>query len=372
MLSDTMNQAAFSHASGVFKTFLQEQPEGVSAQFCVRHRGQKVLDLAGSSPATNLISSSTPFLTFSVSKAFSAAAIWHLIDDRIIELDAPVSTYWPAFGQKGKEKATIRHVLLHQAGIPAPHFYRQLITWPSWQLVTHQVARSRAEYPPGTRAAYHLVNFGFILGEVVRRVTGLPIDQYLAKNFFEPMGLNQTWMRIPSSVLNTSPRLVALSSSTRSAAWLFNLPIIRHSLLPAAGLHSTANELSTFFQMLLDDGIYNGKRYLQPETIRYAAQSHYDGFDHYIQGNINWGLGLIMGGGKHGDPDKRKLPHGYGSSAATFSAMGMGTCMVWADRNTNLVTAFTCNGMLGDKDTAQRWARLSNAVWDSLQEHCNN
>ena len=119
--------------------------------------------------------------------------------------------------------------------------------------------------------------------------------------------------------------------------------------------------------MLLSDGEYRGKHFLQPGTTREAARVHYSGYDHFIKTNMNWGLGLIMGSLNQDTPHAPASPHGYGSCGATFSAMGMGTCMVWADRQADLVTAFTCNGMLSYSGTASRWALISNAVWDCLQ-----
>ncbi len=358
--------ADFSPATEQFQNLLKQQPSGFAAQVAVFHQDELRVNLAGTAPDTTSITSDTPFMTFSISKAFTAAAIWKLMEEGKVELEAPVARYWPEFGQKGKETATIRHALLHQAGIPAPHLYKQTILWPSWKLVTRNVAREKALFSPGTQTAYHLVNFGFILGEVVRRVTGVSIDQYLHTTFFEPMQLNHTWMRMPKAELRSSPKLLALPSGSNKHAWLFNLPVIRHALMPASGLHSTALELATFFQMLLNGGTYQGRQYFKPETIALAARSHYDGYDDYLKGNINWGLGLIMGGCTTADIDPMDRSQGYGSSAATFSALGMGTSMVWADRNARLVTAFTCNGMLGDEVSYKRWAAVSNWVWDSI------
>ena len=349
-----------------FNEMLQQQPPKSLAQVAVYQHGKLVVDLAGNTPDSPAASPETPFLAFSVSKAFTAMAVMRLIEEGKLELDAPIAQYWPEFARGGKETATLRHALLHQAGIPAPHLQRQVFTWPFWGLVTRGVANEPALYPPGTQTSYHLVNFGFILGEVVRRVSGQLVDEYLSRNFLEPMGLKNTWMRIPARSLRRSPLLIAGSPEMSTTARLFNLRVIRRSLLPAAGLHSTARELGAFFQMLLDGGEYQGRRYLQPETIDQAAQSYYDGYDTYLKIDINWGLGLIMGGGTHPDPEPRNWVMGYGSSAATFAALGMGTCMVWADRQAQLVTAFTCNCMLGDPQVGQRWAAISNAVWDCV------
>jgi len=342
-------------------TFPLQSP---AAQLCIRHNNKILTEQA----TGENITIDTPFLTFSVTKAFTACAILHLLDQGKIELDAPIATYWPQFAYGGKQIATIRHALTHQAGVPAPHLNRQVFLWPYWNLVTRDLARTKAVYPPGTQTAYHLVNFGFILGEVVRRVSGLSIDQYLQKHFLAPLGLQNTWMRIPKSELQRSPKVFPASQDMRTTAALFNLRPIRSALIPAASLHSTAHELAIFFQMLLDGGSANGHTFLKPETIAMATSSQNEGYDATIRYDMNWGFGFIIGGGSFRQgSDPTKLTLGYGSSAATFSSMGMGTCMVWADRKEQLVVAFTCNGMLGNECVNQRWAGISNAAWDAVR-----
>lgn len=336
-----------------------------AAQLAIYHQGRLVVNLAGNIPETPAIDTQTPFLTFSVTKTFTAMAILRLYEEGRLDIDAPIGAYWPEFAQRGKETATVRHALLHQAGVPAPHLYFQIVTWPFWSLVIHNLAREKALYSPGTQTAYHLVNFGFILGEVVRRITGIPIDRYVKITFFDPMGFKNTWMRIPSKALRRSPRLVTNNPAMHGVTRLFNLTVIRRALLPAAGLHSNALELATFFQMLLNDGEYQGKRYLKPESVSLATRSHYKGFDHYVKTDMNWGMGTIIGGNLNADSDPGASAMGYGNSAETFAAMGMGGVgMVWADRRADLVTAFTCNSMLAESDIGQRWSILSNAVWD--------
>ena len=123
----------------------------------------------------------------------------------------------------------------------------------------------------------------------------MPVDQYLMNTFFKPLGLEGTWMRLPPVKLSLSPQLLALHPQMRAAARLFNLPVIRKALIQAAGLHSCAREMACLFQMLLAEGEYRRKRFLQPGIIREAACVHYSGYDHFIKTNMNWGLGLIMG-----------------------------------------------------------------------------
>ena len=361
-----MKNDKFSEVRETFDNLLLQQKLHPAAQVAVYHQGEKVVDLWGNQPGSQQITGDTPFLCFSVSKVFTACAILKLIDDGLVELDAPIGKYWPEFAQKGKESATIRHTLLHQAGVPSPHLMRQVLQWPFWGMVTRALAREKALYPPGSETAYHLVNFGFILGEVVRRVTGQPIDKYLAEQFFKPMKLDNTSMRMSPLGLKTSPLEVAISSELKGTASLFNLPPIRSALLPAANLRSTARELGAFFTMLLNDGLYEGNHYLSEGIIHLAAHSHFNGYDTVFKFNMNWGLGFIIGGGKYLVANPREWIMGWDSSDETFAGFGMGTCMVWADRKSETVTAFTCNGMLDVPVVDQRWAAISNAVWDSL------
>jgi len=362
-----MGESDFSNVVKVFDDLLFNQKLHPSAQITVYHRGKRVVDHFGRQQGAPVISADTPFLTFSVSKVFTASAIFKLIDEGLIDLDAPVGRYWPEFAQKGKETATIRHALLHQAGVPSPHLQRQIFLWPFWGAVTRDLAREKAIYTPGTVTSYHLVNFGFILGEVVRRVTGQSIDVFLGETFFKPMGLFNTNMRMTGEGLNTSPREVAISNEMKPTAFVFNTPAIRSALLPAANLRSSARELAEFFLMLLNDGSYEGKQYLSAKNIRLATQSHFNGMDESFKFNMNWGLGFIIGGGKYLAENPREWIMGWGSSDSTFAGFGMGTCMVWADRREELVTAFTCNGMLGVPGVDKRWAALSNALWDCVK-----
>ncbi len=338
-----------------------------AAQLVVIRHGQVVIDRAMGQGRHVPINPETPFLTFSVSKVFTAMCIHRLIEEGRIEMDAPIVTYWPEFGCKGKERATIRHALLHQAGIPARGLRQQVFLWPFWGAVTRSVARLQAEFEPGSKTAYHLVNFGFILGEVIRRVTGMPVDRYLHEHFCAPLGLRRTWMRLPRAMLRETPALTSDDTQfIKPAALLFNRPIIRRALLPAASLHSTARDLATFFQMLLNGGLYAGQRLVQTDTITRATALGYEGRDEYVRSEMRWGHGFILGGLK-GAEGNDMSSMGRGSTVNTFAGFGLGSCMVWADPAADLVVAFTCNGLLGE-GTGKRWEALSNAVWDALAD----
>jgi len=102
-----MQTHSFTIIQETFQQLLQEHPKGVTAQLVVNYQGERVIDLHGSAPHTAANTPETAYLTFSVSKGFTTIAILKLLDQGLLELDAPIARYWPAFGQKGKESATI-------------------------------------------------------------------------------------------------------------------------------------------------------------------------------------------------------------------------------------------------------------------------
>jgi CubicO group peptidase (beta-lactamase class C family) len=338
------------------------------AQLVIRQNGKVLLDLASGTASLrrgNPVTPSTPFLTFSVTKPFTGVCVHKLIEEGKIELDAPVAEYWPEFGCRGKETATIRHVFLHQAGVPVRGLYRQILRWPRWKAVTRFVAALPAEYPPGTKTAYHLVNYGFILGEVVRRVSGLPVHEYLHHHFLEPLGLDNTFLGLPKAEEKRAAGLYSGHRENRNAVLVFRYPRIRRAVIPAATLHSTARELTIFYQMLLNEGEYRGKRFLQPDTIRQATTLGWEGVDGTIGVSMRWAYGFHLGG--MGADGRVEYSMGKGSSLETFGHFGMSTCMAWADRGYQIAAAFTCNRMLHRLDSRRRWLVFNDLIWEGLE-----
>lgn len=366
-----MNADRVVHIVRMFESMVVEKGWHPAAQLAVLRHGKVVLDrVIGTGRENQPIDHQTPFYTFSVSKPFIGVCIHKLLEEGKIHLDELISTYWPEFGCRGKEDATVRHVLLHQAGIPAPHLYWQIPLWPHWKLVTNAVAGYKAVYPPGKVTHYHLLNYGFMLGEILHRVTGMMPDEYFARSFIEPLGLKNTWMRIPVKEVSRSPRLISFNKEHDLTVKIFDLKVMRTAVIPAASIHSTARELATFFQMLLNGGEYGGKRYLKPETIKKAVTSGYHGHEANENGVVNFGFGFQLGGEDVflKDTQGKKVPFfGKGSSEKTFGHYGLGSCMVWADSAADIVAAFTTNGLWHSDITHLRWKMINDAVWDALE-----
>jgi len=365
-----MKPARVKRIIELFRGMVTEKHWHPSAQLVILRHGKVVLDqVIGNGRDGEPIDPETPFYTFSVSKPFVGVCIHKLMEEGKIKLDERISVYWPEFGCHGKEDATVRHAMLHLAGIPSPHLYWQVPLWPSWELVTRAVAGYKAVYPPGQVAHYHLVNYGFMLGEILRRVTGEMPDKFFARNFSEPLGFRNTWMRIPRKEISRSPRLYSYHKEHDLTVKVFDLSIMRRAVIPAASVHSTSRELAIFFQMLLNGGEYAGKRYLKEETIRKAVSSGYHGYEGNEKGIVNFGFGFQLGGKDVFLKDTQgvKLPFfGKGGSERTFGHYGLGSSMVWADPEADLVVAFTTNGLWHSDITHLRWNMINNAVWEAI------
>ena len=339
------------------------------AQLVVLRFGQVLLDRCGGySDASKKfpISPETQFLTFSLTKPFTSACIFKLIEEKVINLDDPVGIYWPEFSCLGKEEITIKQVLLHQTGLSKNRLIYQILNISDWNKIIDDLAKQKPDFIPGSKTGYQLLNYGFILGEVIYRVTGLPVDEYLQREFLTPLGLTQTSMRVADFQKNRFSRLSSGTIDHQIVAWIFNTERVRGSLIPAASLHSTAREIAVFYQMLLNNGEYARSRFLESETVKFATSLGYEGFDESLDRTTRWGYGFFLGGDRILYPD---VPDGMGkgSSLDTFGHYGQRNSMVWADKRTGLVVVFLCNRFLSSFDNKIRLQEISNAVWDAIE-----
>ena len=340
------------------------------AQLVVLKDGQVIVDrFGGYTDERNVypVTPETQFLAFSVTKPLTSVCIFKLREKQLISLDSFVGDYWPEFSCNGKEEITIRQVLLHQSGLPRRGFVNQLFNISNPERISGYLASQKPEYPPGTKTAYQYLNFGFILGEVIKRVSGLQIDAFLEQEFLNPMGISKTSMNITGADDDGYAQLCSGTLDHRLIATVFNSSSFRQAVIPAASLHSNARDLAEFFQMLLNEGGYAGQRYLEPETVQLATSLGYEGFDESIKKVTRWGYGFSIGGEHALNPD---LPDGmgYGSSLDTFGHFGQRTSMAWADKRTGLVVVFLCNRFLSSLDYKNRLREISDTVWDLVEK----
>lgn len=335
-------------------------------QVCVRRHGQVVLDRAigyalGNGPhdpptaAKVVVTPETPICAFSASKAVTAMLI-HLLDERhLIHLDDPVAEYIPEFATSAKRWITIRHVLTHRAGIPSPP--REVMDLGALE-VPDQVVRLLASLPqtwrPGRQLAYHAITGGFVLGEIVRRVTGRDMREVMADEICTPLGFRWTnfgvapadvplvaknYLTGPPAIPPLSWMLTrALGTDVGTIIEMSNDPRFFAVLVPAGNLMTTARELSLFFQVLLDGGVApNGRRLFEARTIRRAtSEQSYLEFDFTLVLPFRYGMGFMLGDDWFSifGPD---TPHAFGH-------IGFSNIIAWADPDRGVAATILTTG----------------------------
>ena len=338
------------------------------AQFVLIRHGRVILELASGWADRGKrvsVSPATPFLVFSIAKSITAMCVHKLIEEGIASIDDPVCKFWPEFAQQGKDRITIRMALTHQAGIPRRGMAAQSRLWSDWQQVARNVAALPLEYPAGTRTAYHTMNFGFILGEVLRRATGKPVGELMAEWFFKPLGMSNSALGLPNEFEGRAARIYLGGLQQLLPYLIFSVPNIRKAALPSVTLHAAARDLAVYYQMLLNGGVYNGDVLLNNGTIQSAVRLNQEAYDHTFGRVMRWAQGFSLGGATEGSQPEANY-FGDSSSLSTFGHAGQGTCLVWADTREQLVMVFTCNRLLDSSKSQQRWKTYSDAVWRGL------
>lgn len=336
-----------------------------AVQVCIRRQGRVVLHRAlghlrgnapGSPPSAErpLAGTGTPFLIYSASKAVTAMVIHKLDERRLLHLDDRVCDYIPEFAAHGKHWITLRHVLGHRAGIPnLPPEALDLELLGTPERVVEILCEARPVSRPGLRLAYHAVTGGFLLGEVVRRVTGQDIRSVLRKEILDPLGLR--WMNygvapehvgevaedavtglpVPPPISTLLQR--ALGAPIERIVELANDARFRTGIIPAANVVTTADELCAFYQCLLDEGELDGRRAFEARTVRHAlAEQAYWELDLTLAVPLRYSNGFMLGG------DWVSL-FGTDTSRA-FGHLGFTNIFSWADPERRLAVALLTSG----------------------------
>lgn len=170
------------------------------ASLTVTVGGETVIDLWGGSDPLGgtAFGPDSVTIAFSVSKGVASIALLQLVERGLVVLDAPVALYWPEFAAAGKGRITVRELLSHRAGLPVIDL-APLTRVTDWELVTSTLAAQAPQYDASRFFAYHALSFGFLVGELVRRVSGLAFDDYVQRHIAGPLGLD-LWVGQPGAV----------------------------------------------------------------------------------------------------------------------------------------------------------------------------
>lgn len=329
-------------------------------QVAVRHRGRLLVDaVAGiADRATGRpVTPGTPFFSFSTGKNI-CATVGHLLVTRgLIGYETPVVDIWPEFGAHGKQTVTLRHVLTHTAGIPAMPPGITPADLADWTRICGLLADAEPRWRPGTRTGYHAFSFGYLVGEIARRVTGRPMCALLREWISEPLGIDGAlYFGVPEAQL---PRLARLEDAPtwpaeppggepvlapwerRPQAAMGNDPRLLLADIPSVGT-ATAHGLAAMYSAMLDG------RLVDAAQLRTLSAVAFDGTDHVFGNHARLALGYPAG--RLGAPTTEK--------SAAFGWPGGGGSYAYADPATGVAFALTKNRLTPHFAAAQSIADL--------------
>jgi CubicO group peptidase (beta-lactamase class C family) len=350
---------------GVRDAFSANLAEGrdIGAAFSAYHRGVKVVDLWGGLADRETgrpWAEDTLTLVFSTTKGATAICAHRLAQDGKLDLDAPVAKYWPEFAQAGKETMPVSYLLSHQAGlawIEGEHTEDDAL---NWDVVVALLEGMEPHWEPGTAHGYHATTYGWLVGEVVRRVTGRSLGTFFHDDVATPLGLD-FWIGLPASEEQRVSTLVswrdtsALDEATMGALDQFMGPastigkalfspggaLKREDLwnsrelhaaeIPAANGITDARSIARMYAACI--GEVDGVRLLTPEQLKIATTQQTSGPNIVLMGlDVQFGLGFML-------PSSLITIGGPQS----FGHFGYGGSMGWADPDAELAFGYAMN-----------------------------
>lgn len=295
------------------------------------------------------VTPATRFQVFSASKPFVAFAVALLEERGLLDVNAPLSRYVPEW----PKDRTVLDVLTHRAGLILPDVVRDERRWRDPDGLRHAVATTPPRHPRGV-IAYAPYEFGWILGELVARVAGAPLPQFLERELFTPAGLPvsfTTTEAIARSYWVGGPRVVA--GVELSARWeeVQNDPATLATVCPGAQLIATAEALAGFYELLLA----GGRGLLRPDTIATLTRVHASGLDRSNWLPLRIGRGVLLG---------RLSPSIYGwfGTSRCFGHAGAFCTVAGGDPVTGTAFAYVTNGNRGPYDLLARAASIGSAA----------
>jgi CubicO group peptidase (beta-lactamase class C family) len=308
-----------------------------------------------------------------------------------LDFDEPVAAYWPEFAAAGKERVLVRHLLNHQAGLPVVvdpvpdgGFY-------DWDDIVGRLAAQAPLWDPGTRHGYHALTWGFLVGEVLRRVTGVGVGEFFATEVAAPLGID-LWIGLPESEharvaqflpppppppdepmsrymteVFTQPGSVPFLVMMNNGNYLFpgawDSPAALSAVIPASGGVGNARSLAAMYGAIIDAGRI-GRFRLEPEDVaRMGAVESAALEDFVLYGPGRWTLGFHKGGAS---PKGVVPPVRISLSEEAFGHSGFGGSMAFADPGAGFAFAYVMNQMKADMGLAESGQSLIDATYRAV------
>lgn len=356
---------------------LFDEPQERGMALCVQVGGETVVDLwagVADKDGQEAWHSDTILNLFSCTKTFTAVTALQLVGEGKLELDAPVARYWPEFAAAGKDKITLRHLLSHQAGLPA---LRQMLPAEAlydWQAMTTALAAEQPWWALGEGHGYAPITYGWLVGEVLRRVEGRGPGESIFARTAKPLGLDfhvgladEEFDRVAIisrgkgnfgdaaaqrllKIMMSEPAAMSTRAFTNPPSIMTstNKPEWRRMQQPAANGHGNARSLAGFYSGLLDGQL------LESELLAELTREHAVGDDKTLLTRTRFGLGCMLD-----QPEVANATYGMGPRA--FGHPGAGGSIGFADPERDVAFGFVTNNLgpfvLMDP-RAQKLARL--------------
>ncbi|MFC3505478.1 serine hydrolase domain-containing protein [Micromonospora krabiensis] len=364
----------FGPVADVFRDNFASRGE-VGAAVVLYVGGRKVVDLHGGvadARSGRPWTARTPAVVFSCTKGILAVCAYLLVQRGELDLDAPVTRYWPAFGRHGKDEIPVRWLFTHQSGLPAldrPLTREEVL---SWETVIEAIEDQAPLWHPGTAHSYHAMTYGWLVGEIIHRITGQLPGRFFADALARPLGL-RTWIGLPVAERDTVAWTLAPPASatadldpvaerglTMGGAFAFpadedglvsfNDSGIQAAGIPGAGAVSTADGLARLYAACVSE--VDGPRLLTPASVDDATTVRARGQQRYGPPDTGqrWGTGFLL----HSAPARPLL------GERSFGHDGAGGHLAFGDDEHQVGFAYVVNQM-GDVDD-QRANRLTAAV----------
>jgi len=358
----------FERVRAAFARNFDEHGE-VGGAVCVVLDGRRVVDLWGGSadPLTGEPwLSDTLALVFSTTKGITAACIAMLVERGELEVDAPVARYWPEFAAAGKQDVTLRMVLSHRVGLPAIDGDFTLEEVLGHDAVCAAIAAQAPAWPPGSKHGYHVRSYGWMLGEIVRRVTGETLGAFIAREIAKPLGVDfflglpeEQEVRVAPIIAppkETDPKAIALReqfmgpdtllgralsgpSNLFEYGPMWNTRALHAAEMPSSNGICSARGLARTYAALV--GEVDGVRLLSRESVARACEVQSEGSDAVILVPMRFGLGFSL---------PPSLPPACPESC--FGHAGAGGSLGFADSRRRLGFGYVMNqmklGLVGD------------------------
>ncbi|MGW7202305.1 serine hydrolase domain-containing protein [Streptomyces sp. NPDC054837] len=373
----------FAAVRVAFEENFRERDE-LGAAVAVTVGGRTVVDLWGGwadAARTRAWERDTLVNVWSTSKGPVALCAHILADRGLLDFDAPVAAYWPEFAAAGKEKVLVRHLLSHRAGLSGPREPHSLEQLYDWEFTTRRLAGTEPWWEPGSRSGYHALTYGFLVGEVVRRVSGLLPGAFLEREVTGPLGIDFT-VGLPEKEYGRAAELVhpAAASSSEQAAIFSqlaplalaalanppagaaeaNTPEWRAAEIPAANGHGTARAVSQLYSVFAGRGTYDGHRILSPEAAERVREGQGSCRDLVLgagfESETEIGLGLWLSGANAS----------YGPNPRAFGHDGFGGSCGLADPEAEVSLGYVMNRMGPHIADDPRKMALIDALYEAL------